>query len=389
MLFVNGPVQNGDFTFADRPGKAAGIRLAAALDQLLANQPVPHLWNTVTLAGDLRHRQHTADAATPMARAAFEASLITAKYNDGHVPAAAVMTDADPAVAQLALEVTEAGLRAGELSISSEQVRTCTGCGHMTGTGAHPCRVCGGTSMHTRALPVLVADRDPDRPALDFDDVHAHRKRAPLHLRNIASNVPTRLILARTRAHGISLKPLGLPGLVLDPRAGLHAAALSAARAQGADTAVMVLTPNAAANVAAYGQPYLRHDGTRLLYGLHGHIPYDALPDLADAYQRYRFTPAVRAMFEMWFLPLPCSARSRLPAADGVRPHRFTSPPPYARRSTPPATSTRAPHVQQRTCGLALLGHDACRIADRRSSDTQPKLPPARVTVKGCRNRQR
>ncbi|MEV7471748.1 hypothetical protein AB0O20_35420 [Streptomyces kronopolitis] len=63
-LFLNGPVQNGTFTFAGRPGKAAGIRLAEALNLLVDMQPAPHLWNTVTLDGDLRHR--TAAATTPL-----------------------------------------------------------------------------------------------------------------------------------------------------------------------------------------------------------------------------------------------------------------------------------------------------------------------------------
>lgn len=59
-VFFNGPVQNGPFTFQDKPGKAVGIRIAAALNAILETPPVPHLWNTVTLAGDLRHREHAA-----------------------------------------------------------------------------------------------------------------------------------------------------------------------------------------------------------------------------------------------------------------------------------------------------------------------------------------
>ncbi|MDN3060956.1 hypothetical protein PH213_41955 [Streptomyces sp. SRF1] len=155
-----------------------------------------------------------------------------------------------------------------------------------------------------RPRRVLVAEPALDRPALDVNDVHAHHKRAPVHLRNIAGNVPARLILSRTRDHGISLEPIGLPEMVLDPRAGLHIAVLAAARARGAETAVMVLTQNAAANIAAYGQPFLRHHGSRLLYGLHGHIPYDHIQDLTTDCQRYRLPPAVRASFETWFLPL-------------------------------------------------------------------------------------
>ncbi|MFF5808870.1 hypothetical protein [Streptomyces sp. NPDC012746] len=56
VLYINGPVQNGSFTIAGRPGKAAGIRAAEALNAFLDAGPVPHLWNTVTLAGDLLHR---------------------------------------------------------------------------------------------------------------------------------------------------------------------------------------------------------------------------------------------------------------------------------------------------------------------------------------------
>jgi hypothetical protein len=304
LLFFNGPVQNGGFTFADRPGKATGIRLAAALNELLGNPPAPHLWNTATLAGDLRYREHLNTTGTAVQRPVFEAGLIAAKYDDGRPPPAGAVTDVEPDVTALALEMTEDRLRTGTLSLSTEQIRHCTRCGHMAGTGHHPCKVCGGHTLHARARRVLIAERAPETPVLDFADVHAHRKRAPLHLRNIAANVPSRLILSRTRNHGISLEPLGLPGLVLDPRAGLHITVLAAARAQASGTAVMLLTQNAAANIAAYGQPFLHHDGTRLLYGLHGHIPYDALPALATDYRRYRFTPPLQRAFEAWFLPL-------------------------------------------------------------------------------------
>lgn len=303
VLFFNGPVQNGDFTFADRPGKATGIRLAATLNRLLGTGPVPHLWNTVALAGDLRHRAHAITGGSAD-RAAFEAWLIAAKYDDGRLPAAGIVTDADSPVARLALEMIQARLRTGELSLSTEPLRHCARCGHMAGPGHHPCKLCGNETLRTCMRRVLVVDRTPGRPALNFAHVHAHHKRAPVHLRNIASNTPARLILSRTRAHGISLAPIGLPGLVLDPRAGLHIAVLAAARARGAETVVMVLTSNAAANIAAYGQPFLHHDGTRLFYGLHGHIPYDALPGTAADYGRYRFPPALQQAFETWFLPL-------------------------------------------------------------------------------------
>jgi hypothetical protein len=99
--------------------------------------------------------------------------------------------------------------------------------------------------------------------------------RGPAHLRGIASNVPETLLLSRTRDHGIALDRVDLPGLVLDPRAGLHVAVLAAGRARDAERVVMATTANATANIAAYGQRFRAHGGTRLLYTLHGRIPYD------------------------------------------------------------------------------------------------------------------
>jgi hypothetical protein len=83
LSFFNGPVQNGDFTFSGKPGKAVGIRIAEALNRILGFPPVPQLWNTVRLAGDLRYRRHTATAAAPIPRPDFEAALIAAKYDTG------------------------------------------------------------------------------------------------------------------------------------------------------------------------------------------------------------------------------------------------------------------------------------------------------------------
>lgn len=98
LSFFNGPVQNGDFTFSGKPGKAVGIRIAEALNRILGFPPVPQLWNTVRLAGDLRYRRHTATAAAPIPRPDFEAALIAAKYDTGWHPAGGTATDADDAV---------------------------------------------------------------------------------------------------------------------------------------------------------------------------------------------------------------------------------------------------------------------------------------------------
>lgn len=308
VLYLNGPVQNGPFTITDRPGKAAGIRAADALNTLLGAGPAPHLWNTVTLAGDLRHRG--APDRDTVGRQEREDRAIAAKYPPGGAPAGGVLTDIAPVVAALALKMTERLLHDGALTITPVAVRECTRCGHLTGTVPRACRACGhpGSRPHTRRL--LVWDRPPSMPVLARDDIHAHRAKPPGHLLTIAQNVPERLILSRTRDHGISLAPLGLNGLVLDPRAGVHIAVLAAAARHGAGGPVMVLTENAAANVAAYGAPFRRHNGARLRYALHGRIPYDDTAALQRLCEVHRVSPAQRELFLAWFLPL-CSLHLR------------------------------------------------------------------------------
>ncbi|MEV6207415.1 hypothetical protein [Kitasatospora sp. NPDC051914] len=300
-LFLNGPVQNGPFTFTTRPGKAVGIRLAAALNAILGIPPAPHLWNTVTLAGDLRHRE--ADGPT-VPRQRFEADLIADKYPAGQFPVGGIMTDTDAEVVSLALEMVENNLRAGTLAISRETVPTCRVCGHMTGTGGHPCKACDSTDTRERSGLHLVAELAKDRPVLDRSDIHASHRQQPKHLQHTAANVAQRLILSRTRDHGIDLSPLGLNRLVLDPRVGIHATVLAAARRHEADTAVMTITENAANHIAAHGQHFREHDGTRLQYALHGHLPYDHTASLQPLHEAYRATQAIKDGFEEWFLPL-------------------------------------------------------------------------------------
>ncbi|GAA2509409.1 hypothetical protein GCM10010406_52310 [Streptomyces thermolineatus] len=308
VLYINGPVQNGPFTIAERPGKAAGIRAAEALNTLLEVGPAPHLWNTVTLAGDLRHRD--APDRDTVGRQEREERAIAAKYAPSAAPAGGVLTDTSPVVAALALEMTERLLHDGVLAVTPVAVRLCVACAHMTGAVAHACRACGhhGSRPHTRRL--LVWDRPPGIPVLARDDFHAHRARPPGHLLTIAENVPQRLILSRTRDHGISLAPLGLDGLVLDPRAGVHIAVLAAAARSNAGRPVMTVTENAAANVAAYGAPFRRHNGTQLRYALHGRIPYDDTTALRRLCEVHRVNPTLRALFLAWFLPL-CSLHIR------------------------------------------------------------------------------
>ncbi|MFI8515948.1 hypothetical protein ACIGHB_32995 [Streptomyces sp. NPDC085460] len=297
IAFFNGPVQNGDFTFTDKPGKAVGIRAAAALNAILGEGVVPHLWNTVTLEGDLRHQAELAAGAD---RHQHEQARIRAKYPAGVLPAAGVLTDADPAVAALAHDMIRDHLETGVLSVEEAATVVCSSCDHMAGVGSPACKACGSTDLVKKVAPQLTARRPAGAPVLRPDEVHGRRL---AHLENIARNVPDQLILSRTRAHGISLAPFGLAGTVLDPRAALHIAVLAAAERHGAERAVMLATETAAAHVAAYGLPFRNHGGIRLGYAVHGKVPYgDVL--LGRLYEVHRLGEAQRALFEEWFLPL-------------------------------------------------------------------------------------
>ncbi|MFG2767793.1 hypothetical protein [Streptomyces rubiginosohelvolus] len=307
VLYFNGPVQNGDFTFADHPGKAAGIRLAEALNALLDQRPVPHLWNTVTLAGDVRHRR--AADRDAVGRRQREEQLLRAKYAPGPAPAAGLLTDAAPPVAALALTMVRALLADGTLTVQEMPVRLCARCGHMAGTGtAGGCRSCDHPVLQAARRDLLIFDRTANAAPLERDDVHAAGARTPAHLLTLAQHAPRLLVLSRTRDHGVDLAPLGLEGMVLDPRAGLHVAVLAAADERRVERPVMTLTENAAAHIAAYGAPFRRHGATRLRYALHGKIPYEATADdrLYDVHHAHR----VRKLFTGWYLPL-CAARER------------------------------------------------------------------------------
>lgn len=299
-LFLNGPVQNGPFTFATHPGKNVGIRLAAALNAVLGQPPVPHLWNTATLAGDLRYRE--ADGL--VSRRRFDADLIERKYTPLQSSAGGIMTDTDPEVADLALEMVEHNLRTGSLVISREAVRTCRQCGHFTGNGGHPCNACGSTDNQDRTGVHLVARPTMNRPVLDRSDIHASHRQRPKHLQHNVGKVDRQLLLSRTRDHGIQLAPLGLDGLVLDPRVGVHVTVLAAARRARADLALMTITQNAVNHIAAHGQHFREHDGIRVKYALHGHLPLDDLTSLEHVHAAYRVTQAIKDDFEQWFLPL-------------------------------------------------------------------------------------
>lgn len=167
----------------------------------------------------------------------------------------------------------EARLAAGNLKIDTLTVRACVRCSHLTGTGDRPCRACGHPDTRLHRARHLIAERGPAAAVVTAEDFSAHARRQPAHLLQIAGNVPSTLVLSRTRDYGIELGPIGLEGLVLDPRVGVHVTVLAAGRARQAESTVMTTTANAAANIAAYGRHFRRYQGCRLYYALHGRLP--------------------------------------------------------------------------------------------------------------------
>ncbi|TQN32214.1 hypothetical protein FHX37_2164 [Haloactinospora alba] len=296
LAFVNGPIQNGLFTFRSAPGKAVGLLAAEALNDLLENPVARHLWNCATLANDLRYRT----VRGTLAREAFESDGIRDKYSGSAWEYAAVSTttDADPEVRILALELISERLSTGDLVISPEDVHVCAVCGHMVGAAApYMCAACGSGRFRDEKQWHLILTRPTGWPVLDHAEVYGTGR--VRHLKTNAAHAPERLVLSRTRGHGIGLDGLGLPGLVLDPRAAVHVTTLAEGRRLGAKRIVMTATPTAIANIAAYGSPFRECAETRLLYGPHCRLPSPAV-QLADVSSEDR----LRFLFRRWFLPI-------------------------------------------------------------------------------------
>lgn len=306
-LFVNGPVQNGDFSFADKPGRLVGFRLSGTLNALSTGLIAPHVWNIVTLSGDVAY-----DLSGPESdRYSYELQRVQQKYGDATVAeadllGATIMTDTDSSVVSLGQSMVEEGLQSGRLKISKEKVNVCGGCGHMAGS-AVSCKACGGSSIFTEDQMHLVAPREGGEPTLLDTETYGHVKAK--YISDMGMHQPNPLILSRTRATGIDLSSFGLNKLVLDPRAGLHVAVLAAAKTVGADSAVMMITPDVATNIAAHGMIFRRSNQGNVKYGLHGRVPYDALPEPdKDGFSEEEL------VFRNWFLPLQ-SLVSRQPIA--------------------------------------------------------------------------
>lgn len=141
-IFLNGPIQNGPFTFASHPGKAVGPHIAHALNGVLGNRPARHLWNCSTLANDLRHRA----LEQPPSRREFERAEIRRKYRGTPWESSAVetATDTDRAVQALARDMIAEHLSTGRMEVRIEPVHVCADCDHMVGAARQrTCAACG------------------------------------------------------------------------------------------------------------------------------------------------------------------------------------------------------------------------------------------------------
>ena len=295
-LFLNGPVQNGPFTLAERPGKAAGIRLAEALNQLTGaparTAPVEHR-HARRRPPPPHRRQHPGRRP----RGQWERRELAAKYAPGPTPAAGILTDTAPQVAALALRVCQELLATGTLALAPVQVRLCLGCDHMTGEADHACRACAtgaGTRPATRRL--LVHDRPEGRPVLERADFHAypvqhtgtpgeHRAQRPAPAAAVTHPHPRHQPRpARAGRHGARPAAGAAPG-----RAGRR-------RAARRGPARHDHHPERRRNVAAYGALLRRWSGMQLRYALHGRIPYDEPASAAAVRGAPRHSAATEAV---------------------------------------------------------------------------------------------
>jgi hypothetical protein len=306
QLFVNGPIQNGNFSFAEMPGRAVSLRVCEAFNDLASGCQAPDLWNTVTLKSDVQY----ADTGNGEDRGDYERRRIKEKYAGTDMAGRPTMTDADPEVTQLGLTLVERGLSEGTLQLSDEIVNVCRSCAHMVG-GAAACKACGSDDIQSSLQKHLVYDRDTSEPVLTPDNIYSHGNARDLA--TIAGHVPERLIMSRTRAYGIDLGAIGLQGLVLDPRAGLHVTCLAAGERLGAQTTSMVVSQKAAGGLLAYGLPFRRTDSQALTYALHGYVPSDAIQAIearmpADQAEQHR-------LFANWFMSVNAMAsRNDIPS---------------------------------------------------------------------------
>lgn len=270
-LFVNGPVQNGDFVIDGSPGKVLAIRLARTLNSLCDAPNTPDLWNVATLAGDKR-ASAIGEPINKVERANLENGIIASKYaQSSSLTPNETLTDMDDRVTALGLAIVERNLRNGTLEISDELVNTCASCGHMTGT-AHTCPVCSSDSVATVLQKHLTFDRSNVEQIFTRDIVY--RGFDTRYISAMAGHCPPKLILSKTRASGVPLDNIGLTDLKLDPRATLHVTSMVPAHNTSVETATMLITAKVAQQIGAYGVAFRNHEGTKLEYGVHGYVPF-------------------------------------------------------------------------------------------------------------------
>jgi len=219
-LFINGPVQKRKFSFIDRPGKAVGIRIAAALSAILDT-------SCLRICGT-RLRWRATYATSLRFEPGRPAGSCRVRGEDDHrqsispnlEPRPQIMTDTNERVAVLALEMIEK--RALIWRPEGPQV-----------DGAYVCAV----RAHDRNWQPLVPGLRPCRTRRHQGRYSPpiatpHSWVQPTSTRTPAGSLPTYatslatfhrwLILARSRDHGNRPRSHRAARNDLDPRAGVH-----------------------------------------------------------------------------------------------------------------------------------------------------------------------
>ncbi|GCE02207.1 hypothetical protein [Embleya hyalina] len=134
----------------------------------------------------------------------------------------------------------------------------------------------------------------------------------------------------------------------------------------------MTTTSGAGAHVAAHGRHFARHDGTRLVYAVHGHVPYDDTNHLSELYRIHHVDPAIRNLFANRFLPL-CSLHEK----SGLRTAQLAGLLKFPRRATLAGTPVPRSTVLEQV-RTAVRAGDARWVMDVR---VLPHLFPPTPTV--------
>lgn len=242
ILFVNGAIQNRNFTLDEKPHKAMGIIAARVLNHMMGSPDVVHAWNNVGTFAD--EQKGTAD------------DRLDEKYNsifmqshlerwEGYANSPVISTDDNPDFALWAQDLLESALARGDVYAQEEDFIHCRVCGVTiaeVSASISACPRCNtGEPLVIKREAGLFVDLDEDKTGiLRYEHIFnkSNMKQEISSLRQL----PDRLLLSRDRTAGVTLDEVGFPGKILDPRLGIGLLSIYEASRHGYKRSGMVQT---------------------------------------------------------------------------------------------------------------------------------------------------